>query len=1038
VDVRAVSQSNTQAEFQIYTDNAGRGVFSGVGGGNDYNNRQYDVRVKFELSPGLRFASAPSPPDVVAIDERTRLWNVGIIGIDPLAGFPTRTVTVIVTPSPSLEEFPLAKRCLTATVEHVMPAFDLDLSKRVNDVSTACLGDPPDVVVNDGDIVLWWLHDCVGVTTDPCGTDDDLKLFAYANSNDRYFDPEVLIIQVKDPLGRAYDSHTNSVNSGAEVSWQTRSNTVATGIQLKSSMENLAPNSSSWSTYGPETGTLRGWNGAPAPGKVGVRFLPSFNRYLDLAPSGASDMQASFTNAAWLTPLSIAFEFETLGTYVVNYKAEATRTDNTKYAASGDYTFHVGPIAELAVMDGGEGSPLAAPDQQAYTIQAVNDGPDTAPAVKVALFDVPEGAEVLSTAGTYREYDCQGGLCRGEWDLGETPISDVRPSGGQTEFPTLTLIADADAPASIEASIANTEDYSVTIDGTVHSTHYLDYIEENNAATVAARPGTGEDAPGTPKSLAVQLYSDPLAAILSWQAVERVNLFPVTHYQVHESSPPCQRPGPGAAGTNVLGRLYLDASLREGEDKCYVVRAVNSRGVPGYWSRPVQLSGVESPQPPHTAIQFERSLILSESSVTAAENGGTASYTVALYSQPTGEVRVALASGNTSVAAVSPASLTFTADNWQEPQRVTVTGVNDHVKNPESRRAAIRHRAQGGGYGSAPVATLEVVVTDDDAAVTGMELSVSPQEVAEECKQPEDENCGPTRVEVTATLAGATRFAQNRTVTVSVQDSGRENVVGFRPVSDFRITIPAGQASGSGAFTLTPVDDREHQQTETVTVSGTAEGLAVSPAHLRLSDGDARPVIFVKPGPAVCGGQPASFTLELDTNPNAPGLQPYGEDVLVDLRGFGNRRAMAGDVVGMQVPIPAGKTVSEPFTLPTQDPYYPFSKSEHFINDNDLASHGIPTDRRPRYPLDRDGNMPGHEDDIFKWANGGADVIDSSDPNGAQEATFLEYLRLRVESRIGPGFVIVQVQDGGGYTAGGKFDDVEVFHSKSSHPSCYR
>src|SRR5207248_3144238 len=67
------------------------------------------------------------------------------------------------------------------------------------------------------------------------------------------------------------------------------------------------------------------------------------------------------------------------------------------------------------------------------------------------------------------------------------------------------------------------------------------------------------------------------------------------------------------------------------------------------------------------------------SGLTTTEAGGTASFTVVLTSQPTASVSVPLSSSNTSEGTVSAANLTFTTGNWNVPQTVTVTGVDDFV-----------------------------------------------------------------------------------------------------------------------------------------------------------------------------------------------------------------------------------------------------------------------------------------------------------------------------------------------------------------------
>ncbi|MFN8633702.1 MAG: right-handed parallel beta-helix repeat-containing protein [Chloroflexota bacterium] len=63
------------------------------------------------------------------------------------------------------------------------------------------------------------------------------------------------------------------------------------------------------------------------------------------------------------------------------------------------------------------------------------------------------------------------------------------------------------------------------------------------------------------------------------------------------------------------------------------------------------------------------------SGLVTTESGGQASFAVVLASQPSADVTIGLSSSNTNEGTVSPASLTFTAANWNVPQTATVTGV---------------------------------------------------------------------------------------------------------------------------------------------------------------------------------------------------------------------------------------------------------------------------------------------------------------------------------------------------------------------------
>ncbi len=65
--------------------------------------------------------------------------------------------------------------------------------------------------------------------------------------------------------------------------------------------------------------------------------------------------------------------------------------------------------------------------------------------------------------------------------------------------------------------------------------------------------------------------------------------------------------------------------------------------------------------------------------LTTSEAGDTAAFTIQLNTQPTADVVIGLSSSDTTEGTVSPASVTFTRDNYFLPVTVTVTGVNDAV-----------------------------------------------------------------------------------------------------------------------------------------------------------------------------------------------------------------------------------------------------------------------------------------------------------------------------------------------------------------------
>ena len=94
--------------------------------------------------------------------------------------------------------------------------------------------------------------------------------------------------------------------------------------------------------------------------------------------------------------------------------------------------------------------------------------------------------------------------------------------------------------------------------------------------------------------------------------------------------------------------------------------------------------------------------------------GGSATYTVELSTQPSGQVTVSVggASG-TDLTVVNGGSLTFTASTWNTAQTVEVRAGEDDDGSNDS--ATLSHTASGADYGSV-TEDLPVTVTDDDTA----------------------------------------------------------------------------------------------------------------------------------------------------------------------------------------------------------------------------------------------------------------------------------------------------------------------------------
>ena len=188
-----------------------------------------------------------------------------------------------------------------------------------------------------------------------------------------------------------------------------------------------------------------------------------------------------------------------------------------------------------------------------------------------------------------------------------------------------------------------------------------------------------------------------------------------------------------------------------------------------------------------------------------SEAGGTDQVLVSLSAAPSENV-VLDVTGDDTVLTVSPARLTFTPDGWDEPQVVTVTGVDnpavDGVRE-STLSLAVDTAASDAAFDGVASRAVSVTITDDDVA--GVALSATG---------------GYTRVDETGSTdeVHVVLLAQPLTdVHVIVEIDDRSEVT----VAPARLTFTSADWSTPKAITLTGVDDSlaDGPRESTLTVS---------------------------------------------------------------------------------------------------------------------------------------------------------------------------------------------------------------------------
>ena len=557
-------------------------------------------------------------------------------------------------------------------------------------------------------------------------------------------------------------------------------------------------------------------------------------------------------------------------------------TPGTDYATSGGFTFEIPGGAT-------EGSGT-------FTITPTPD-------------DLVEGKETVTVAGSVSGLSVSSAIVtiidddrRG---LFPSPRAATVPEGETAEY-TLVLESEPTATVTVTASHSGDSDISVTggatltfttqdwfrpqtvtlsaatdadtDDGTATITHTASGADYGSiTATVTATEqdsggdGDGDDGRGGTPSTAVRLTLSPAdvgeadgettVTVTGWldgDALESTTTVSVMVGAIGDGAEPDTDYGRVAdftftiaagatSGSGAFSFTPEDDDYAEGDESVTVFGSAAELTVEGATL---------------TIVDDNRAAILPNPRTVTVPEGETATYTLVLESEPTATVTVtAERVGDEDITVTGGATLTFTPDDWYVPQMVTLGAAVD--ADYLDGTATITHTAAGGEYGENNVSATVTAIEEDRMATSAkVTLSLSPDEV--------DEADGEATVTVTGQLDGTARESITTvSVMVGAAGDGAEAGTDYGRVADFTFEIAAGTTSGSGTFTITPTDDDIDEGDESVTVSGSATGLAVEGATLTIVDDDSRG-IFPNPRTVIVPeGETATYTLVLESEPTA-------------------------------------------------------------------------------------------------------------------------------------------------------------------------
>ena len=886
-----------------------------------------------------------------------------------------------------------SEQCLTAEISG-RPGEPLGkggVNHSLDNIARVCVqplqpDTPAPAVLSSGEVSLFTWYDCVGKTEYPCdgvnnANGDGLEAVVLTGgatastiaSSDEIAQPSDLVIHVPDHQASRHIAADNSIfwSTGYEA---TSRPGILIGANTGRPDQGGFMDADKWGIphqFGPRV-DVSGSVAGPSGGVFAAKWVLNSN-VLDVWTFTNGVINDNTPGYIGYPDFRMYFEFTKLGTYRFTYTVSALHdpegkenpndvTDDTTHSDTEIYTFHVGPMADLAVDSVWETA-------QGLTVAVVNYGPDPSP-----------GGQVVLNTGESCDFD------------------HLHPN---SEIATCTFAGAELAGTEVIGTIEDNVKYGVCIDTTdgsnrvvhVHGEvdrevnteaecvvsivewHSVDMYDPNPHNNDIRGPADSPPAPGgvNVRSASTTIRTTVNSHRVNWEPVEELYGWEVSYYEV-------ERLGLTSDVWQPVGQVtappYHDTDEARGTSPRYRVRAVNVAGQYGPWAetgissasslprltlaldpatiaepdgqatvtaRLNKASGQDVPitvsaelasgsdtadQPSFTlsentqlmipagmlestgavtisanadddglneqvrvsavaayvqsnipavtlTIQDDDApgLVLSDPNGVTVDEGRTATYTVALNAQPSGNVHVRLYRGNNDITVDTDTgaggvqdTLVFTPDNWNTPRTVTVGGVEDEDAAHET--TTIRHSVLDGQsaaeYRSVGDVTLNVTVTDDDGGQIGVTV------------EPLTLNVTEGQGGKTYTVSLGTQPSGNVYITTAIvpAESGESGV----RVSPATIILDSGNWLTGRTVTVSAVRDQDGADemgttiahaidAERTTATEYASVVGIDSVTVNVSDVD-KPGVQVSPETLrITEGRSGSYNVKLNTQP---------------------------------------------------------------------------------------------------------------------------------------------------------------------------
>ena len=589
-----------------------------------------------------------------------------------------------------------------------------------------------------------------------------------------------------------------------------------------------------------------------------VRITPLPKAALALAPSSVSENGGVATVTATLDKEAVSASTLTVSAA----PSPPTVAGDFTLSAAAILTFAAGETTSAgAVTVTGVDNPVDTPDKQVTVRAAASEDVRAPPAATLTLRDdddpptaalavspasIAESGGVATVTATLSHPSSEPSTVTvtalpGSYTVGSDAVIVIAAGSTTNATDTATVVAvdnDVDEPArtpTVSAALANGQGAGAVTGATLMLT------DDDAAPTVALS--------ATPSSVSENGGAATVTAELSRPSSEPTTVTVTAAmgaaYRVGSDATIVIAAGATANASDTATVSGVDNAVDAADNAVTVTgSAANGQGVGMVTGAPLTLADDD------TAGVAVSPATSATSRLVTTESGGTATFTVRLESEPTGDVEFDVASSDTDEGTAAPAVLTFTASDWSTAQTVTLTGVDDSPPVADGSRSYTvtltvdRTNTADAKYDALSGLTVYAVNADNEF---GLDVgSVSGQAT----------EAGGT---ATFTVALRTRPAEAVTVAVTSRDEGEGLVSagGGAPAASTTLVFAPSAWNAAQAVTVTGVQDTADDGTAAWSVrldpsSGDTDydGLANVDVSVSTTDDDGPPTVTLALNPS--------------------------------------------------------------------------------------------------------------------------------------------------------------------------------------------